>query len=230
MSLPAYTVTVPPADIADEWLAAAKAHLRVDYADEDAFISDALRAAVEDIEAYTGRDLLTRTVQARFPGLPADNCLEIWRAPNVDIQSVELWDGAAYVAYADTPLLEAGDFPRLVFTSRPAFSSQGTLYPIRVTFTAGYGGEDDVPAALKRGALEYVAHLFNQRGDCAGEDSADAAMRRPQLPKSVRMKLGRYPEARAWRQPARPDRRARDVCYGQGDVGGHRNRTRHRAL
>ncbi|MEM7522567.1 MAG: head-tail connector protein [Pseudomonadota bacterium] len=191
MRLPAYSVTEPPDD-PPVTLAQAKTHLRVDFADDDAFITDAILAATDDIETYTGRYLIRRSVRARFPSLPADNCIQIRRAPYVAITDLGLWDGAGY-ASAETGayLLEEVDFPHVFFPTRPAFKDD-VLYPIQIDFTVGYRTEEDVPAILKQCVLEHVAAAYNERGDCQQAPSGRAANARPQMPPSVRQKLGRY--------------------------------------
>ncbi|MGV8832969.1 MAG: head-tail connector protein [Devosia sp.] len=159
-------------------LEAAKGWLRVDYDDEDELIGSLIAAAVDRLDGPNGllnRALITQTWTAfydRFPGgsilIPLSRCLEV--------------SEVTYIAGDGTPMTFAGS--DLMVTGvmsdmcrvRPAM---GTAWPstckglpdaVTVTFKAGFGDGDDVPASIKHALLEMVATAFeNREGIAIGE-------------------------------------------------------------
>lgn len=173
-------------------LAEAKAHLRVDFADDDDLISGMVTAARELLEARIARAFVTTTFRAEldnFPGMYSDPRRPGWTYernspgpllafffPRGSVQSVT---SVVYTATDGTPTtldpslyrVQAGDAARLV----PVY---GHTWPatrfepgaVQITFKAGYGDTaDTVPAAVKAAVKVELSHLYANRGDAPAE-------------------------------------------------------------
>ncbi len=163
-------------------LAEAKAHLRVDFSDDDTLISALIDAATAHIDGYTGilaRALVTQTWRQDFCDWPGDRVLRLPLAPVASVESVKYFDAAN----VETTVSESGNYalledargPYIKFTSDFAAPA---LYDerddrIRVTFVAGYGDPSDVPAAIRAAVLLIVGDLYKNRD--AGETAPNAA-------------------------------------------------------
>lgn len=169
--------TEPPVSLAE-----AKAHLRVDFTDDDTLISALVDAATAHIDGHTGilaRALVTQTWQQDFCDWPGDRVLRLPLAPVAAVESVKYFDAAN----VETTVAESGNYalledargPYIKFTSDFAAPA---LYDerddrIRVTFVAGYGKPSDVPAAIRAAVLLIVGDLYKNRD--AGETAPNAA-------------------------------------------------------
>jgi len=182
--------TTPPA-IEPLTLDETKTFLRVDQNNDDALISALITAARMFCESYTGRSLITRsyslfldrwpgacfvphfrperrrlhftasTVELPYPPLLSVTQVNIYAADN----STTVFDAANY--YVDT----AGAPGRVVLTQGAVPPLPGRVANgIEIQYTAGYGAtEDDVPALLRQGMLQLIAHLYEHRGDSPDE-------------------------------------------------------------
>lgn len=141
-------------------LAEAKAHLKVDFDDDDTLIQVMIDAAVGHIDGATGtlgRAIAEQTWSQEYEGFGGDLVL-----PLGPVQSV------TSVAYDSTTF---SDF-RLLNDGRGAFlrvnddtswpSADG---PVTITFVAGYS---EIPAAIKAAVLLHIGTLYEYR-----ETSAD---------------------------------------------------------
>ncbi|MFL6845658.1 MAG: head-tail connector protein [Allosphingosinicella sp.] len=139
---------------------AAKGYLRVERSDEDALIAGLLGAAAEICEAFTGQALLARGFVEIMPASRAWQ--RLMRAPVRSIGSVEALaaDGTATPlaseAYAVDIDADGDGWVRL--------TDPGELRRVRVRYEAGLAAAwDDLPAALRHGAVRLAAHLYTQR-------------------------------------------------------------------
>lgn len=178
---------VPPAaepvSIAD-----AKAHLRLDADDEAGLLVLLIAGAREVAETVTGRALVTQTWRMSLDfwgesGGPRDRldpflapiagrvsgriAVELPKPPLVSVASVTtfdaagsgtVWDPAAY-------FVDRGGAPGRIVRLRGApWPAPGRpAGGIEIVFTAGYGGPQAVPAALRQAVLLLVAHWFENR-------------------------------------------------------------------
>jgi uncharacterized phiE125 gp8 family phage protein len=149
-------------------LADAKAHLRVDTADEDVGIAAMIDQAVGEIDGPRGSGLclITQT------WLLSLDCFE-WRiriplGPNVEIVSVKYLDpdGAEITLAADQYQLAAGQDPAILSPAYNVCWPQHLPVPgaVRIEFTAGFGAAADAVPADLVGALKLiVASLYEDR-------------------------------------------------------------------
>lgn len=148
-------------------LVEAKAHLRVEVADDDALITALIMAASEDCEHRIGRSLTTQTWELTLPAFV--DSITLLNGPVLAITSVKYYadsDGTDTTLNALTYTLDGNNEPS---TLKPVY---GTDWPaaravgnaVRITYTAGYGAaENDVPKPLKAWVLLRVGALYENR-------------------------------------------------------------------
>ena len=185
-------------------LAEAKAHLRVDSADDDSLVTALIVAARQAAEAHTRRALMTQTWRLsldRFPSAPqpwwdgvregADlplggGAIELPRPPLASVTSVTVYDDAdnATVADAASYYVDADSEPgRIVLRSGKTWPvAMRVAGGVEVLFVAGYGAAGAVPQALRQGMLMLIGDLFENReaeADGGAPPAGVAALWRP---------------------------------------------------
>jgi uncharacterized phiE125 gp8 family phage protein len=165
-------------------LSEAKAHLRVDTADDDTYITGLVRAAREWVEEYLDRTLVNTQWVMRFDKFPPDGThdIELPRPPIVasgTATAVALtftYENGTTATYGTSSYrVDRASTPGAVKTL------YGQTWPphlqdhnaISVAWWAGYGASgSDVPQGIKNAMLMYVHELYEKRG--AGEPPAAA--------------------------------------------------------
>lgn len=156
----------PPAEM-PVTLEEAKAHLRVDHADDDAMISAFIAAATEHLDGYRGvlgRALVNQTWRQDFDGF-----CRVLRLPFPDVSEATVaYDDASgtvqTVGVSDYRILADGIGPYLAASLNTAWpSSNGAENSVRVTFTAGFGTAAEVPSPIKAAILLMVGDLYEHR-------------------------------------------------------------------
>lgn len=185
---------ITPPDIEPVTLAEAKAHLKVDTADDDALITALIAAARARAEWHTGRAFITQAWKlwldawpgaCASSGLPprlsatAPSAIEIPLPPLQTVSSITTYamDDSATVMSASLYQVDKASAPARVALKigvSPPVNLRG-LNAIAIAFTTGYGDDaSDVPDAIRRAILMIVADLYANRGDAAMETSATA--------------------------------------------------------
>lgn len=171
-------------------LAEAKAHLRVDIADDDTLISGLIVAARQQVETRLRRALVTQTWDLfldYFPGrwhwhrsghvgqqLGSDPTAAYchrgaFRLPMPKLQSVT---SIAYVDTAGTTrTLDPSAYRVAAGTPGRIAPAYGLYWPptrpeidaVTIRFVGGYGAATAVPECIRRGMLLYVGHLYLHR-------------------------------------------------------------------
>ncbi len=179
-------------------LAEAKAHLRIESADDDSLISALIAAARQAAEAHMRRALITQTWRLtldRFPAAPqawwdgvrqgADmpgdgSVIELPRPPLVSVTSVTAYDDAdnATVAGAASYFVDTDGKPgRVVLRSGQTWpTALRVAGGVEVLFVAGYGAAGAVPQAIRQGILMLIGHLFENREAEAGAAALPAGV------------------------------------------------------
>lgn len=157
-------------------LAEAKAHLRVDTHDDDAYIAGLIRAAREWVEQYLDRTLVHTQWVMRFDKFPPDGThdIELPRPPIVasgTATAVALtftYENGTTATYSTAQYrVDRNSTPGAVKTL------YGQTWPphlqddnsISVTWWAGYGDSGDkVPAAIRHAMLMLCSHWYETRG------------------------------------------------------------------
>jgi len=158
---------VEPVSVSD-----AKAHLRVDIDDDDAYIGTLITAARQWAETYLDRSLVYTQWQMKLDMFPWE--IEMPRPP----MSQEGTTTAVSITYTmndslDTATLSTSEY-RVDRASTPgvARTNYGGSWPshladqnsVTVTWWGGYGASgSDVPAAIRHAILMHVGHLYERR-------------------------------------------------------------------
>lgn len=188
-------------------LAGLKAHLRITSADDDAYLTSMIPAIVEMGEQYMRRRLLTTELAAYaddavylqpwWQGIMtgARAVLSLTREfvlPWMPLQSVEALK--LYARQDPTPItVDASGYLVDVSTrnqlGRIALKLETVLSvdpreinALGVEYTVGYESAGDIPPPIITGLYVLGAFMYNNRGDCGGQDpikasSADAYLR-----------------------------------------------------
>ncbi|PPD12161.1 head-tail connector protein [Methylophilus sp.] len=161
-----YTTTIQPAS-EPVTLEQAKAQCRVDHADEDDLITALIKPARELAEHRTGRALITQTCEWVLPCLDGDK-IAFPVAPVQSISSITYLDSNGVEqtlptsVYALDKTGNGKHYLRLKCgQSWPSVLSQ--FDAVKITFVAGYGDADDVPAAVKQWMLLVIAFWYKNK-------------------------------------------------------------------
>ncbi|MBF0358866.1 MAG: hypothetical protein HQL70_09680 [Magnetococcales bacterium] len=145
-------------------LAEAKAHLRVDSAVEDEPITTSILAAtgyIDGEDGWLGRSIVTQVWKMMLPGFGSVIRLPLPPIQSVDsIKYVDL-DGASQTLATDQYALTDREVRPAYNVSWPSTRVQPDA--VTVTFTAGYGLAEDVPAAIKAAILLHIGSLYQVR-------------------------------------------------------------------
>jgi uncharacterized phiE125 gp8 family phage protein len=164
------TITPPTAEALT--LADVKAHLRIDFNDDDNVLSGLIRTAREHLERASGLALITRSLRFYLDRWPEDGIVEITRGPVQAISEIHVFDaeGVEKTVSLDGHVLDGNARPaRLFLRDRP--NPGEPLNGIEIDFTAGFGDTGaDVPDTLKRAMLTHVAQMYEFRGAVSPAD------------------------------------------------------------
>lgn len=190
-------------------LAEMKAHLRVDFADDDALIAALTAAATERAENVTGRSLAQQQWQLTMDGFPGERrmwceprpllahhpldhlTIRLPRNPVVSVDAISYVDpfGAMQTIDPSTCQIDLQSEPSRL---RPAF---GTCWPatrrvmnaVTIQFTTGYATESDVPSTILQAIKLMVGAWYESRADfTVGEGMAQT------LPRAAEYILGMH--------------------------------------
>ena len=148
-------------------LAEAKAHLRIDHADEDALITALIETATAGAEHETGRALMAQTWEIALDAFP--DAVELTRTPVQSITSVTYAnaDGAQTVLSDALYSLDAADEFGWAYVV-PAYAgawpeTRDEINAVKVRYVAGYADAESVPAAIKSWILLQVGAMYAHR-------------------------------------------------------------------
>ncbi len=199
------TVVAPqmaPISISD-----ASDYLRIDHGVDSSFLGLMIDGAVDYVEAYTNRSMINRTLKYSIdyideldyplhdgfsvgPDLYYRNTyLNLPRPPVSSVTHIKFFDDA------DTENTFSTDKYYLDNQREPARVKlrRGEVWPtalrvsnaIEVTYVSGYGDTSaDVPAQLRLAMLQYVAFIYENRGDSITEGARIAT-----VPQAIRTML-----------------------------------------
>lgn len=152
-------------------LAEAKAHLRADGSDDEAYITTLITAARQAAENYTRRAFITQAWQYSCDRL--SSTVRLPRQPIQNVSSVTI-DGTTLSADSYDVDIASG---RIKPLARYAADDIGGIV---ITYTAGYGDlASDVPAQISQAILLTIGHLYENRES-------------QEMPGTVKLLLGPY--------------------------------------
>lgn len=157
-------------------LADAKAHLRVDFADDDASITAYLNAAVDYVDGpggFLGRALVKQTWQLTLDAFPcANNPIELPLPPLISVAEVK--NGSAVLDPSQYRVDTASEPGRVFAASSWPSLSEGDQ--VSITFTAGYvqgaPEAEAVPFSIKAAILLLLGTLYENRASVVIDQSA----------------------------------------------------------
>lgn len=147
-------------------LAEAKAHLRVDFSDDDALITALIVTARQQAEHRTGRALVTQQWRYGLDQFP-DDSLELPKPRLVSVQSVTYLDNDGVrqtLANTEYDVITDEMIGRII----PAYGKSWPscrVWPgsVQVSVTCGYGAASDVPQSIKAWMLLAIATWYENR-------------------------------------------------------------------
>lgn len=151
----------------------AKLHLKVDNIDEDMYISALIVAAREQVEQFTGRALLSQTVEQKlhcFPDKGSKNLMGGIRLYKNRIQSI------SSIKYTDTEgAQQTWDSTNYMFVNtEPAYvlPLYNVSFPqtrgannIIIQYVAGWATAAAVPISIKQAMLLLIGDFYENRQD-----------------------------------------------------------------
>jgi uncharacterized phiE125 gp8 family phage protein len=156
-------------------LAEAKAHLRVEHADDDAEILALIAGARVHVETQTRRALIAQTWRLVRDAWPVDGRIAVLPAPLRELLAarVVMRDGSAQAIDLDRFTLDKAGAPAmLAFAPGTLPGSDRPVAGIELDVEVGYGDDaGGVPESLRQAVLKLVAHWYENRG-VAGERAA----------------------------------------------------------
>ena len=169
-------LTSPPA-VEPLSLDEAKAHLRVDGADEDTLIASLIAAARVHVETTTRRALITQGWTLALDDWPADGRVELPLAPLISIGGIEIYDEDGVPETLDPVTYEvaaAGVPPRILRRRGHVWPRPGLLAGgVQIDMSVGHGAQaSDVPEPLRQAVRLLMAHWFEHREPVVLGDNA----------------------------------------------------------
>lgn len=160
--------TVEPVSLTE-----AKAHLRVNWDDDDTYIESLISVARLKVEEVTWRALVTQTVRMNLDAFPASSVIEVPRPPLQSITSItyKLVDGSEETVSSDDYVVDTDSEPGRISLVSGATWPSDTLYPlagVSITYVAGWEIVESVastPKPIKQAILLMIGHLYENRED-----------------------------------------------------------------
>jgi uncharacterized phiE125 gp8 family phage protein len=151
-------------------LAEAKAHLRVNHTDDDAFISTLMTSARHQIESRTGLCLINQGWSVFADAWPANGTIAVPLEPLQSVDEIRIHSDDNLFAVLDPAhyYVDKAEAPPRVALRHDRERPQASriVAGIEVRVTAGYGlGPTDVPQDLKQALLLTVGAWFSNRGE-----------------------------------------------------------------
>lgn len=158
---------VPPAE-EPVLLAEAKAHLRVETADEDTLITSLVAVARQKCEAFQRRVYCTQTWELWLDGFPGESVIELPHSPVQSVTAIKHYDAddvetlfPATDYFVDT-VSQPG---RVVLRSGKSWpdATLRSANGVCIVYVAGYGAAVDVPETVKHAIKLLVGHFYENR-------------------------------------------------------------------
>lgn len=144
----------------------AKAHLRIDGDDDDAWITQAIVTARRHVENTTRRVLIEQEWRLWLDAWPETGVLRVPVVPLIAIDAITVYDadGDPEVLDPETYVVDKASAPARIRFETPPAPGQA-LNGIEIDLTVGYGDEaEDVASPLRHAILILVAHWHEYRG------------------------------------------------------------------
>lgn len=148
-------------------LAEAKAHLDVDYDDDDTLISSLIRSATGLVDGYSGilnRGLVTQNWAERFPFFQYEMPLRL--GPVQSVSSVTYYDADDAEQTVDSGVYRLHETASGAYLVPKSGQSWPSTYSrddaVTVTYVVGYGDTgSDVPQPIRNACLMLIRHWYD---------------------------------------------------------------------
>lgn len=150
-----------------------KAHSHIDASDEDAYLDTLIIAARKRAETKTRRQLCTATWRLSLPDFPRKldsdtglvGVIRFPKAPLASVSEIQYVDGAGVSQTVASFQTNTYDEPGYICPAYGATWPSVRRVPnaVNITFVAGYGGADDVPAEIRHAIKFIAAQWFENR-------------------------------------------------------------------
>lgn len=177
----AFQVTTAPASEPVS-LTEAKAHLRVEFDDDDALITSLISAARDYCERYLHRSLLTQTITQVLPAFPCweyrnqNRAIRLFRPPLATLKTIKYYDSdntlqTLYDADAlPTPVTDTA-IVNTIKEPPEVTPTYGEDWPqtadrekaVELVYTAGWSASGQVPQTIKAAMLLIIGEMYERR-------------------------------------------------------------------
>lgn len=146
----------------------AKAHLRVDIADDDQLILNLVKAARENGEGWMGRALLSQTKVYYLDAWPDVDYIELPFPPLRSVSSIIYTDYNSVattfsnILYIQDIVSEPGRIVLNYGQSWPIVTLN-TVNPIAITYICGYSDVSAIPESIKQGMKIDISDMYEHR-------------------------------------------------------------------
>jgi uncharacterized phiE125 gp8 family phage protein len=160
-------------------LAEVKAHLRVDYADEDALIASLIEAATAHLDGYggiLGRALISQTWTVEYPTFGERLDVPLGPLQSATVQYYDSTNALQTLATSVYAVLSDGLGPYVSLKYNQQWPQTYTRDDaVKITWVAGYGASAaSVPAALRTALMLLIGHWYDNRSTVlVGESASD---------------------------------------------------------
>jgi len=165
-------------------LTEAKAHLRVDFTDDDTLIESLIGAATAAAEEFTNRALMAQTITHVLPGFPCGDmfrnpfaAIRLFKSPFASLTSITYYDADDAAQTLDVSGNDADVI--VVSTAEPAtispwITNMADGWPatnpdrpnaVTIVYAAGYANAAAVPKPIKQAMLLMIGAWYERRED-----------------------------------------------------------------
>jgi len=143
-----------------------KAHLRVEFVDDDALIAGLIKTARECAESATNRKLISQRWRVYEDKIPSPPEFRLPFAPVQYTEWVRLWDSAnnGIVLSVAAYVTDAIGEPARVYLKEIPSATLRRYNAVEIAFTCGYGtATTNVPEPLRQAVKLLAAHWYENR-------------------------------------------------------------------
>lgn len=139
---------------------------------EDALLADLIQNARAWAEQFTGKALLTQTIEEYYDCMPCGSVLNLTVSPIQSVTSVSYVTGGALTVWNssnyNTDLVS--EPARIVKKSTVTWPTYDTLTPnaIKVIYVAGATAATGIPKTIMQAMLQKIAYMYENREDIPG--------------------------------------------------------------
>lgn len=166
---------------------------------DDNLITALIKSSAGIFEKITGRDLINKTYRTSLDSFPCvdglsyysgvsslapqyhDNGIIIRKSKLQSITSIQYYKDGVLTTWASSNyyITDLPDYSAIYLVADKEFPNDVDVrkQAVVITFVAGYGSSDaSVPEDVKQALLQFIAYLYENRGDCASSKDMQAAM------------------------------------------------------